>query len=85
MFLGHQLPTFYANTALLDLTSCFLSPSLPLRTSSRSLSVLYFPSFLLHVTLRYFQMLACGYRKINGLLSYYGPTSVFNCVPEEKR
>lgn len=37
MFLGHQLPTFSANTALLDLTSCFRSPSLPLRTSSASL------------------------------------------------
>lgn len=42
MFLGHQLPMFSANTALLDLTSCFLSPSLSLRTSSHSLSLFFF-------------------------------------------
>lgn len=42
MFLGHQLPMFSANTALLDLTSCFLSPSLSLRTSSHSLSLSLF-------------------------------------------
>lgn len=84
IFLGHQLPTFYANTALLDLTSCSLYPSLPLWTSSPFL-FMPFPLFLTHVTLRYFQMLACGYRKINCLLSFYGPNSLFNCVHGEKR
>lgn len=43
MFLGHQLPMFSANTALLDLTSCFLSPSLSLQTSSHSLCLSFFP------------------------------------------
>lgn len=62
MFLGHQLPMFSANTALLDLTSCFLSPSLSLRTSSHSLSLslCFFFLFSLHVSPCWFQMPACG-------------------------
>lgn len=52
MFLGHQLPTFSANTALLDFTSCFLSPSLPLRTHFLSVSFLLSYHMLLYVVSR---------------------------------
>lgn len=82
MFLGHQLPTFSANTAPPDLTSWFLSPSpypfkLPLAFLPVSFS---FPLFSRNDALRWFDMPAARVLKNCRLLSYYEPAPVRNIV-----
>lgn len=68
MFLGHQLPTFSTNTAVLDLTSCF---SLTISSPSNFLLCLsVFISSFLNATLK--------------ILAKAKLTSVFHCVHAEK-